>query len=323
MKASLKILFGGILIFLICGAPTITFDALFPAELSLPSEMKTLAIIDRSQIDKKGLKIIEGGLTGEGIGQDKLGSQICIDGLFRQLNNSRRIQPVRTSKQYTNSGLGVAFPEPLGWEEIAKLCEEFHSDAIISLEIFDSDFLGNMVRVKAGVRLYDPTSRMIIDEITFHQDKTWSQPVHNVAGAVMRALDQNQVVKDAAFETGVRYGQRIAPTWFSVQRIYYQRGKGNDDLKEGARMMEVNDWDAAIESLNQAMNDRHRKVKGRTAHNLAVIYEILGEYDLAKEWAQAAWGKYRNKDSKDYAYILGQRIAEINRLKMQMKEENM
>jgi tetratricopeptide (TPR) repeat protein len=321
MKASLKTLLLGVIIFMICGAPTITFDALFPAELTLPSGIKTIALIDRSQIDKKGLNIIEGGLTGEGIGQDKLGSQICIDGMFRQLNNSRRYEAVRTSKQYKNSGNGVAFPEPMDWKEIEALCSEFHSDAVISLEIFDSDFVGNFARVKAGIRLYDPAARMITDQVNFHQDVAWSQPVNNVAQAVMRAMDENQAVKDAAFKAGVRYGQRISPTWFSISRIYYKRGKGNNDLKVGARMMEVNDWDAALESLNNAMNDRHRKVKGRSAHNLAVIYEILGEYDIAKEWAQAAWGQYRNKDSKDYAYILGQRIAEINRLKMQMDEE--
>ena len=84
-------------------------------------------------------------------------------------------------------------------------------------------------------------------------------------------------------------------------------------------MMEVNDWDAAIPALEEATNSRKRKVRGRAAHNLAVIYEILGDYKKAKEWAQKAWGMHRNKDSKEYTYRLNQRIREIERLEAQLE----
>ncbi len=321
MKTSLKTILLGTIVFLICGAPTITFDAIFPAEINVPGNIKSLAIINRSQIDKKGLSIIEGGLTGEGINQDKAASQICLDGLFTRLNNSRRYTAVRTQKNYTNSGMGVEFPDPLNWTEIESLCNEFKSDAIISLDIFDSDFLGNYAQVKVGFRLYDLSTRTIIDQINYSQKMAWSQPATSVQSVISRVLDKNDAIRDAAHQAGVRYGERISPTWYRVHRIYYNHGKGSNDLKVGARMMDVNDWDAAIEALNNAMNDRHRKVKGRSAHNLAVIYEILGEYDLAREWAQAAWGKYRNKDSKNYSYALGQRMAEIERVKSQTADD--
>jgi hypothetical protein len=51
-------------------------------------------------------------------------------------------------------------------------------------------------------------------------------------------------------------------------------------------MMEANDWDSAIEELNVALeNGRHRKVRGRAAHNLAVVYEILGDLPKAREYS--------------------------------------
>ncbi len=321
MKKSLKTLLAGALVFMICGAPTISFDALFPAERTIPAGIKSLAIIDRSQTDKKTFNIIEGGLTGEGIKQDRLASQICIDGLYTRLTNSRRFTAVRTLKQYKNSGTGIEFPDPLEWKEIEDLCKEFKTDAIISLDIFDSDFLVDYAQVKVGFRLYDPSTRTVIDEVRYSQKMKWDQPVTTVGAIINRVLDKNDAIRDASYESGVRYGQRISPSWFRVSRLYYKRGKGNDDLKEGARMMEVNDWDAAIEDMNRAMNDRHRKVRGRASHNLAVIYEILGDYDQAREWARDAWGKYKNKDSKDYSYDLGQRIDEINRLKLQMEDQ--
>ena len=49
-------------------------------------------------------------------------------------------------------------------------------------------------------------------------------------------------------------------------------------------MMEVNDWDAAKEALFQAVENGHRKTKGKAAHNLAVIFEIEGNFGEAKAW---------------------------------------
>ncbi len=319
MNTRFKTIILGIVVFMTCGAPTISFDALYPAELSIPPAIKSLALIDRSQTSNKKLNVIEAGLTGEGLKQDKLASQICLDGLYTRLNNSRRFTAIRTMKVYKNQGAGIEFPDPLDWEEIEALCREFKTDAVISLDIFDSDFLVDYAQVKAGFRLYDPATRTVIDQIRFSQKMKWDRPAPTVDGIIGRLLDKNDAIRDASYQAGTRYGQRISPTWFRVTRDYYKRGKGNRDLKEGARMMEVNDWNAAIESMNRAMDDRHRKVKGRSAHNLAVIYEILGDYEQARDWAQAAWGKYRDKDSKNYSYILGQRIDEINMLKLQME----
>ena len=83
-------------------------------------------------------------------------------------------------------------------------------------------------------------------------------------------------------------------------------------------MMEINDWYAAKEALLLAMDTGHRKTKGRAAHNLAVVYEIEGNLEEAKVWVQAAWGKYKNKKSKDYLYDLNRRINEVARVNQQM-----
>ena len=88
-------------------------------------------------------------------------------------------------------------------------------------------------------------------------------------------------------------------------------------MAEGARMMEVNDWDAAIDAFSLAIEHGHLKTKGRASHNLAIVYEITGELDLAFKTAQDSWGKYGNKRAREYARILQQRINEVNILKAQ------
>ena len=109
-------------------------------------------------------------------------------------------------------------------------------------------------------------------------------------------------------------GEDCPPTWYRVSREVLPKSKGDDVFAEGARMMEVNDWFAAKEALFQSVESGHRKTKGRAAHNLAVVCEIEGNLEEAKAWAQEAWGKYKNKDSRDYLYDLNRRINEMARV---------
>lgn len=308
-------------VFLICGAPTITFQALTPAILDVPKHINSIAIIDRSTLKDTKRNILEGGLTGEMPGGDKIAAEFAQNGLIDFLNDSRRFTAVRTAKTYIKNSAAESFPDPMVWNEIEKLCNEFKVDAIIALEAFDSDFIipTNMFKVHVGFRLYDPKEKVIFDQNHFIHESVWEGRPHSVLGAINMMTDKERAIKDISYEAGLMYGERIAPSWYTVRREYYRKPKRDRNLREGSRMMEVNNWDAAIESLGKATDSNKRKTRGRAAHNLAVVYEILGDYEQAQKWAQDAWGRYENKDSKNYSYILGQRMKEMQILKEQQK----
>ena len=143
----------------------------------------------------------------------------------------------------------------------------------------------------------------------------------NILETVVSLTQKNEALRQASYDAGFIYGKRISPSWYYITRHYFRHAKGDDNFAAGARWMEANDWDKAIESLNLALeNGRHRKVKGRAAHNLAVVYEILGDLGKAQDYAQMAWGNFRIKQSKDYGFILNQRIKEQNVLEYQLGE---
>ena len=308
-------------VFLICGAPTITFNVQRPAYLDVPKHINSIGLIDRSALKDTRQNIIEGGITGEMPGGDKITAQFAHDGLIDFLNDSRRFTAVRTAKKYIKNSAAESFPDPMAWNEIDKLCKEFKVDAIIALEVFDSDFIipTNMFKVQVGFRLYDPKDRVIFDQNNFTHESVWQGRPNTVLGAINMMTDKERAIKDISYEAGVIYGERIAPSWSVVRREYYRKPKRDRNLREGSRMMEVNNWDAAIESLGKATESNKRKTRGRAAHNLAVVYEILGDYEQAQKWAQDAWGRYENKDSKNYSYILSQRMKEKQILDQQQK----
>jgi tetratricopeptide (TPR) repeat protein len=217
-------------------------------------------------------------------------------------------------------------------------------NGIISLESYDSDFIitngsrlvnkkvgertikvpefyaNGVAKVNLGFRFYDPKQKSIIDQFHFTHTMDWNVGGGSIQAAIEGLLNRNEALKEVSYNAGIIYGERISPSWFRVTRDYFRKSKRDPDLAAGARMMESNDWDRAIEALMRATEARHRKTRGRAAHNLAVVYEILGDLDQAKEWATTAWGVYKNKKSRDYGYILTLRIQERERLKQQLEE---
>ncbi len=340
----LYVLLSLFLVFMIASASSIiTFRVMLPAPVTLPKNIKTIAIIDRTVPEKKGVNIVEGVLTGEGVGEDKDAAQVTLDGVYSVMQYSPIFKAIRTSEMLKGTSFGNAFPNPLPWDTVEMLCKKYNADAVLSLESFDSNFIisggtnllpgqnkvGEVIgmaqhvasgsnSVNLGFRLYYPEEKNIIDEYRFSQNINWDHPANSLTDAVNAIAGKNQAVKDAGYKAGILYARRVTPQWYSVSREYYKRGKHNQDLAEGARMMEINNWDNAISSLEKAVQSRKRKVKGRAAHNLAVVYEILGNLDSAKIWAQDAYAKYRNKPSKYYLYDLNNRIQNQEILNQQL-----
>ena len=313
---SLKIISLSVIIFLICGAPDIRFQSLRPALINVPNHIQTLAVINRSETTTG---VFEKVVTAELPHESKIASQAAIDGFAGFLQDARRFTIIRTGKTLSKQDRPGAFPDPLPWDEVAKICNEFKSDGLVALEVFNSDYIipTNMVIVTTGFRLYDVKERRIVDQELYRHETYWKEPVNTIAGAINRLVEKDRVIKDASYDAGIVYAKRLAPTWFPLVRTYYKRSKGDPNIKIGARMMEVNNWDEAIVALSEAVNSRKLKTRGRAAHNLAVVYEILGDLETAKAWAQDAWGKYRNKGSKNYSYILSQRMTEARILESQ------
>ena len=328
-----------------CANPTIRFNALYPAEIDIPTEVRSIALIDRTAPENKWLSMIEGGITGEGISQDKEASQITLDGVSSILQNSDRYHTVRTNEVMKGSESGSTFPDPLSWEVVEQIVKEYDVDVVLSLETFDSDFIitdgtrvvesknsdgllihlpefyaRGVASVKLGFRLYDPVEKSILDQYHFNDKMDWEASGNSIHDAINHLIAKDGAVKDVSYNAGRMYAQRITPSWYRVTRIYYKKAKHNPDLEEGARWMEANNWDNAIVSLERALERGDQKSRGMAAHNLAVVYEILRNLEYARDWAQKAWAQYENKDSKDYAYQLNRRIKEGERLKYQMGE---
>jgi hypothetical protein len=318
-----------------CGTARMSFNVLTPAPVTIPQDIQTIAIIDRSLPETTDLNRLESVLTMEGPKADKAARQQVMEGLKNSLNNSTRYNVVVTKETLIGSSRGSVLPEPLPWNLVDEMAAIYNADVIVCLEAFDSDFIitgaklpskespgagaGGIATVNCGFRMYWPATRSIPDEFKFSHSMDWNAGGPSILAAINTINVRNDAINNASREAGLTYGRRITPTWYRVSRDYFKKGKGSADLEAGARMMQLNDWDKAVEALTNATKTGSSKARGRAAHNLAVVNEILGNLTEAKEWTTVSWGMYKEKKSKEYGYILTNRIIEEENLRDQIR----
>jgi hypothetical protein len=319
-----------------CGAARMNFNVMAPAPITVPQSIQTIAIIDRSLPENTDLNRLESILTMEGPKQDRAARLQVMNGLKESLSSATRYNVIVTDEMFIGSASGNNLPEPLPWNLVADMAAKYNADVIVTLETFDSDFVitsaklpgkdspgagaGGVATVKCGFRLYWPEKRSIEDEYMFSHAMNWSSGGPAILAAINAVKVKNDAINSASRGAGLSYGQRITPTWYRVSRDYFKKGGGSADLAAGARMMQLNDWDKAIADLLKATETGKTKARGRAAHNLAVVYEILGDLPAAKEWTTVSWGRYKEKKSRDYGYLLTNRIDEEARLKNQLNK---
>ena len=124
----MKKIFTGFLIFSLlssCVTSTLVLDVQRPADITISRDIKNLVVVNRSRPSKKNLSknIMEGIISGEGIGNDRKGAEYCIEGLSNMFLNSERYT-LKNPAGLELKGTGTSsFPIPLDWVEVKDICE--------------------------------------------------------------------------------------------------------------------------------------------------------------------------------------------------------
>jgi Family of unknown function (DUF6340) len=325
-----------------CKTQQLYLNVVEPAPVTIPSYIKNVGVINRSMpTDKtKAFDIVDKALSLEGANLDEIGAQESIKGLADELQNNERFEEVTTLNDIDfRTPKLVRFPVPLSWDIVDKICKETGTDALFSLEKFDTDtrinysnrkvdiktFLGIIpgiehqadmeTIVKTGWRIYDPSGKTILDEYIYHESIRFSGSGLNPLLAATALIGRKDAVNEVSNKAGHGYALRIVPYKIRVMRNYYV--KGSDNLKVARRKAQLGKWDEAGELWKIETANPNMKVAGRATYNMAIINEINGDLDSALEWAQRSYENYNDKMGIRYVRILENRKYKSDVLKMQ------
>ena len=329
-------------VFSSCITSNVVVNIQRPADITVSQDIQNIVIANRSRPSKENLtgNIVEGIISGEGIGTDRRGAESCIDGLINMLGNSERFT-LKNTDGIELKGTGTAsFPIPLEWDIVQSLCDPYDADALIVLATFDSDsrsYVGNPVTrtrkkkgvkvktlrypayreitIESGWRIYDLKNKRIVDENKFTEHKEFSAWADSPKAAQISLLSQGSAIRESGVFAGTQYGFRISPIWTKARRTYFT-GK-HDDLKLAKKYVKRGDWDGAISIWKDLVNSIDEKIARRSAYNMAIASEIKGGLDAAIEWAKKA-KNLGEKKAYNYINVLNRRKIDKEKLKQQL-----
>ena len=325
-----------------CTTSSVLVSIQQPADITIPQEIKNVVVANRSVPTKKNLagNILEGLVTGEGIGTDKMGSKYCVEGLVSILENSDRYV-TKNIGDLELKGTGTSsFPPPLKWKKVNKICKTYNADALIVLETFDSDsriLFGKPTRrtvkrkgkkivemrhkailemkIVSGWRIYDNSKQIIIDENKFTELKEFSAFGSSNKEAESKLPYRGSALKESGDFAGFQYGKRISPIWIQARRVFYS-GK-EEKLKKASKNVKSNQWDDAINIWKDMANINDKKIASKAAYNMALASEIKGYLDAAIDWAKKAKA-LGDKRANSYISILNKRKQDQIKLNKQL-----
>jgi len=313
-----------------------------PAPVTVPAYIKKVGVINRSAPtdETKAIDVIDKVLSLEGDKLDKEGAVESIKGLSEELLNNNRFTEVKVLNDISFKTNKLAlFPVPLSWEIVEKICNETGTDALFSLEKFDTDTrisysnrpveiktpLGKLAGlehqadmntiVKTGWRIYDPASKAILDEYIYEDAIVFTGRGINPLLAAGALIGRKDAVNKVSNEAGHGYAMRLIPYRLRVYRDYYVKGTTN--FKIAKRKAQMGNWDEAGELWKKETENPKIKVAGRAVYNMAIISEINGDLDSALGWAQKSYEDYNNKLGIKYVRILENRKYKNEVLKTQ------
>jgi hypothetical protein len=334
----------GITYMLLSSSAWVNLTLVRPSELMIPDYIQSIALIDRTKQEENTKNTVEQVLTGEAFKQDEQAVLKVADGFIESCSGTKRFVTVRTAERYTSNGTKSTFPDPLDWNTVTEICKKQQTDALLSIEIFDTDFIltNNPIKVNTndiaggilnhlefrvngvavinlGIRLYDAANRVILDEYQTTYRMNFDAQGGTLQAALNQLLDKVQATNRASFEAGFNYGRHITPTYYQVTRYFFDGPRKS--LGTGVRYSEVGDWKSAIDAWTKVVNNEKRKRAGRAAYDIAVAYEVLGDMETAKQWAARSHTEFREKEADDYYKLLCNRISEERIANQQMTEK--
>lgn len=285
--------------------PSVKIEYMYPAEFTLPAEVKTVAVVDR----------VARGESGE-----------AVKGLEDALAGSPRLAVANPAAAAAAlAKVKVAAGAPLDAASAGAVCASAGASGIVSLE--DYRFAGDwryeqitepvtkIVHEKpAGCDNCDTVDKEVTEEVpmviaTFDGATATTWQVTSCAGAPLTsdmvgasgslegkgerdadaredAGDTSVLEAEIAGAVGAGFSTHISPRQVAESRRYFK--SGSREIRAGAKDAKAGKWNQAQSAWKDALKSDSDKVRGKAQLNLAVSYEREGDLAEAVKHARKA-----------------------------------
>lgn len=306
-KYSYCLLVGIALLFSGCQSiEQLSIDYMLPAEISFPSSLKRVAVVNNMPAIPDNKLILE---EADKKGETELArktnyfngdAQIATEALAEALANENYFDEV----VICDSALRAKDINPrestLSRTDVQSLTESLDVDFLIALENVQirstrkieyvpdwGVYEGTLdVKVYPTLKVYLPNRSGPMVTVNAADSIFWNNPGSNIAQAGNNLIDDKEMVKEASQFAGTIPVKHLLPYWKTASRYLFTGGSVN--MRDAAVYVRENDWDNAIELWKQTYSSKKGKQKMYAAYNIALGYEMKDSISTAEEWALKA-----------------------------------
>ena len=221
----------------------------------------------------------------------------CLFSVTQTMESTGEFDAVELMDISQNHSTNYYTRTPLTFSQAERLCTDYQADALLTLNqlvLYDivESFPTDEGTYYAYLQAYAQSHWTIhyagqAREATFTQADTllWESQLHYTRAQSLSDLPSRQeALLYLARELGNRIGSSFAPSWQTTRRYIYEL----PDLQAGLDAFRLQRWNSAINQWLTIVDSKDKKAAACAAANIAIAYEMLGDYASACDYAQRA-----------------------------------
>ena len=309
----------------------ISIQVIEPAKITLPPYVNQVAFLNHSYVPKYYDEDTAGLTRKEIYILDTVVNNQVFLGLQNGLNESPlfdldSIHIIQFRRNDT-----INFLAPLSRDQIHAINQSEQAEALISLEYYRikdtigmfehfMDFMAYRQMVTHTVwRIYNLSGDSIFDEYMLRDTTEWYRIQQDTYFAMENLPEFITSLRTASYNAGLKYGQRISPSWFEVPRFYYT--SGGEAMREAGKKAASRDWKGAAEIWKKLAYQDNERIAAKACFNMALVCEIEDLLIPSLDWAIKSYFIKQDPVTKDYIDQLKVRHQKQKVLKNQLPVE--
>lgn len=317
-----------------------------PSAITFPPEVKTVMIVNNSaqQPDHIGhnFKSFTKGDSVISASVDSMAWHLCMS-LGKAIAESPVFEDVRICEDTLRRDSLFYNVRPFTADEVQSLCDNYGVDALVSLDklffntvFYETDHsnfvIGNAINVEISgeIRALWPDQKEVY-AIPFVDSLMWIMDENDLFSTTLAILSPEDVKSAMLYfstYTGEKLYANFVPFWSEDKRWYYTNI--SSEWKRGTAFAAAGKWTDAIAIWKPLLEKTNKwKSKAFLASNLALCHEMTGDFSKAIEYAEIAYGLFKeyteesNQQTKlqhTYLDLLKNRNEADRLLSKQLKE---
>lgn len=287
----------------------LSIDYMLPAEVSFPSSLKRVAVVNNMPpipdnqliVEKEDEKKKDETEIARKTKYFNGDPKIATEALAEALANENYFEEVIICDSVLRANDMIPRESTLSKSEVEKLTESLDVDFLIALENIQIRSLRKIeylrewnvysgtidVKVYPTVKVYLPNRNGPMVTINANDSIFWDHAAPSIAQAGAGLITEKDMLKEASEFAGTIPTKHMLPHWETASRYLFTGGSVN--MRDAAVYVRENNWEQAIELWKQTYEKKKKgKQKMYAAYNVALGYEMQDSIQAAEEWALKA-----------------------------------